>query len=144
MHQRIKQSSNHVPRMAALALAFFMVNISAQGQQPNVAPGAEAIRATLLNAKSWVLAFTYSLPPERLDRWLQAPSRIEDRNGKLVITINDPSHGKFESEVTVLANEISYINHTKAQIRLIYDPVDSSAPFKGEKDGYSFWLRRQS
>jgi hypothetical protein len=44
----------------------------------------------------------------------------------------------------VLADGISYINHTKAQIRLVYDPADFSTPFKGEKDGYSFWLRRQS
>ena len=144
MDRRITQPSNHVSRSVAFAFALLMVTISARGQQANAAPGAKVIRATLLNAKGWVLAFTYSLPPEQLDRWLQAPTRFEDRNGKLVITVNDPSHGRFESEVTVLADGISYINHTKAQIRLIYDPVDSSTPLKGEKDGYSFWLRRQS
>jgi hypothetical protein len=99
MGRRIKQPSNHLSGIAAFALALLMVTISALGQQPNAPPGAEVIRATLLNAKGWVLAFTYSLPPEQLDRWLQAPSRFGDRNGKLFITVNDRSHGRFESEV---------------------------------------------
>jgi hypothetical protein len=144
MDQRVTEPSHHLSPIAAFALAILMVAIFAQAQQRNTAAGTEVVRATLLNANGWVLAFTYSLPPEQLDRWLQAPSRFEERKGKLVITVNDPSHGRFESEVTVLADGISYINHTKAQIRLIYDPVDSSTPFKGEKDGYSFWLRRQN
>jgi hypothetical protein len=111
--------------------------------QPVTAPGEANIRAILLDGKGWVLAFTYSLSPAELDRWLQAPSKIEDRAGALVITVNDPSHGRFESDVKLFADGFSYISSAKNNVRLTFDPEDSSVPFKGENNGFTFWFRRK-
>jgi hypothetical protein len=91
VHTPIGRSQQRVLLVLALFLASLVIAVSASAQQPVGAQGEAVILTIFLNEKGWVLAFTYALSPAEIDKWLQAPSKIEERDEKLVVTINDQS-----------------------------------------------------
>ena len=113
---------------------------SASAEQLAASPGSAAIKAKILKPIAWDIRYTYSKSPSELDEWMRVPSVFQPGCDKLMLRMHSYGVGPFESEVRINDKGFVFKTYKQGEVEIVFDPLDTTHPFKGEKNGYTFWF----
>ena len=94
----------------------------------------------ILRPIAWDIRYTYSKSPSELDEWMRVPSVFQPGCDKLMLRMHSYGVGPFESEVRINDKGFVFKTYKQGEVEIVFDPLDTSHPFKGEKNGYTFWF----
>ena len=112
----------------------------ASAEQLAASPGSAAIKAKILKPIAWDIRYTYSKSPSELNEWMRVPSVFQPGCDKLMLRMHHYGVGPFESEVRINDNGFVFKTYMQGEVEIMFDPLDTAHPFKGEKNGYTFWF----
>ncbi len=132
-------------RGAVIAASAFSILLgaglrSASAEQLTESPGSAAIKTMILKPIAWDIRWTYSKSPSELEQWARMPSVFQPGCDKLTLRMHSYAIGPSESEVRIKDNGFLFKTANQGEVEMMFDPMDSAHPFKGEKSGYTFWF----
>ena len=132
-------------REAVIATTAFFLLLGASwpsvsAEQLAASPGSAAIKAKILKPIAWDIRYTYSKSPSELNEWMRVPSVFQPGCDKLMLRMHSYGVGPFESEVRINDNGFVFKTYKQGDVEMMFDALDSEHPFKGEKNGYTFWF----
>ena len=131
-------------RAMQAATAFFLLLgaswPSVSAEQLTASPGSTAIKTTILKPIAWDIRYTYSKSPSELEQWFRVPAVFQPGCDKLLLRMHSYAVGPFDSEVRINDNGFVFKTYMQGEVEMMFDALDSEHPFKGEKNGYTFWF----
>ncbi len=142
-HQNFPAAWRAIALLLVGVFALLAINSPVNAQDKPRASGAGSVRTVLAGHSAWMLLFTDDMPLPRLGRWSRAPATIQVQGANLSMTIDNPKLGVVAPAITATDSGITFTSSIKGQVALVFDPGDSEHPFKGQRNGTTYWLIRQ-
>ncbi|MGJ7495254.1 hypothetical protein ACSFA8_09285 [Variovorax sp. RT4R15] len=121
-------------------LSFLMSVEPVSAADEPLTPGATKIRDLLTSSPAWSLATTVSMPLPPLESWNFYPSTFSAVGAKLRLQYVSPDAGTVESDVALGDAGFMFTSAINGDISMVFDPADTERPFKGQQNGWTYWL----